>query len=103
MHKKSLEASEVVRKVETEHGNQAGPEDEQREDKSKDSKGAISKEELRESSIATLRAKAQEHSAKVLGTVCGDTEAKMAQEEKPAETKSEQSKATQDEIATDKF
>ncbi|XP_062379387.1 visual system homeobox 2 [Sardina pilchardus] len=33
----------------------------------------ISKEELRENSIAALRAKAQEHSAKVLGTVpCGD-------------------------------
>ncbi|XP_078263013.1 visual system homeobox 2 isoform X1 [Rhinoraja longicauda] len=103
MHKKSLEASEVVRKVETEHANQAGPEDEQREDKSKDSKGAISKEELRESSIATLRAKAQEHSAKVLGTVCGDAEAKMAPEEKPEETKTEQSKATPDEISTEKF
>ncbi|KAM6961296.1 visual system homeobox 2 [Aplochiton taeniatus] len=33
---------------------------------------AISKEELRENSIAALRAKAQEHSAKVLGTVPQD-------------------------------
>lgn len=35
----------------------------------KDSNPNISKEELREHSIAALRAKAQEHSAKLLGTV----------------------------------
>ncbi|XP_051866497.1 visual system homeobox 2 [Pristis pectinata] len=103
MHKKSLEASEVVRKVEAEHSSQPSQEDEQREDKGKDSKGTISKEELRESSIATLRAKAQEHSAKVLGTVSGDGQGKVAQEERPEELKSEQSKATQDEMSTEKF
>ncbi len=32
----------------------------------------MSKEELRENSIAVLRAKAQEHSAKVLGTVSSE-------------------------------
>ncbi|XP_059846730.1 visual system homeobox 2 [Hypanus sabinus] len=103
MHKKSLEASEVVRKVEAEHSSQPSREDEQREDKGKDSKGAISKEELRESSIAALRAKAQEHSAKVLGTVSGDGQGKMAHEERPEEMKSEQSKATQDEMSTEQF
>ncbi|XP_076612528.1 visual system homeobox 2-like [Chaetodon auriga] len=35
----------------------------------KDTNSPISKEELRENSIAALRAKAQEHSAKMLGTV----------------------------------
>ncbi|XP_038630035.1 visual system homeobox 2 isoform X1 [Scyliorhinus canicula] len=103
MHKKSLEASEVVRKVEAEHGSQPSQEDNEREVKSKDSKAAISKEELRESSIAALRAKAQEHSAKVLGTVSGDGQVKMTEEERPEEMKSEQSKAMQDEMSTEKF
>ncbi|GCB67995.1 hypothetical protein scyTo_0010334 [Scyliorhinus torazame] len=103
MHKKSLEASEVVRKVEAEHGSQPSQEDNEREVKSKDSKAAISKEELRESSIAALRAKAQEHSAKVLGTVSSDGQGKMAEEERPEEMKSEQSKAMQDEMSTEKF
>ncbi|XP_067894358.1 visual system homeobox 2 [Heterodontus francisci] len=102
MHKKSLEASEVVRKVEAEHGSQPNQEDNEREIKSKDSKTAISKEELRESSIAALRAKAQEHSAKVLGTVSSDGQGKMTEEERP-EMKSEQLKATQDENSTEKF
>ncbi|XP_043553023.1 visual system homeobox 2 isoform X1 [Chiloscyllium plagiosum] len=103
MHKKSLEASEVVRKVEAEHGSQASQEDPEREVKGKDSKAAISKEELRESSIAALRAKAQEHSAKVLGTVSSDGQSKMAEEERTEEMKSEQSKATPDELSTEKF
>ncbi|XP_078089260.1 visual system homeobox 2 [Mustelus asterias] len=103
MHKKSLEASEVVRKVEAEHGSQPGQEDIEREVKSKESKTAISKEELRESSIAALRAKAQEHSAKVLGTVSSEGQGKMAEEERPKEMKSEQSKAMQDEMSTEKF
>ncbi|XP_072424307.1 visual system homeobox 2 isoform X2 [Chiloscyllium punctatum] len=103
MHKKSLEASEVVRKVEAEHGSQASQEDPEREVKGKDSKAAISKEELRESSIAALRAKAQEHSAKVLGTVSSDGQSKMAEEERPEEMKSEQSKAMPDELSTEKF
>ncbi|XP_031436727.1 visual system homeobox 2 isoform X2 [Clupea harengus] len=43
------------------------------EERTGESASPISKEELRENSIAALRAKAQEHSAKVLGTVpCGD-------------------------------
>ncbi|XP_078418225.1 visual system homeobox 2 isoform X2 [Cetorhinus maximus] len=103
MHKKSLEASEVVRKVEAEHSSQPSQEDKEREVKSKDSKTAISKEELRESSIAALRAKAQEHSAKVLGTVSSDGQGKMAEEERPEEMKSEHSKAMQEEMSTEKF
>lgn len=38
------------------------------EEQRKDTNSAISKEELRENSIAKLRAKAQEHRAKMLGT-----------------------------------
>ncbi|XP_041070152.1 visual system homeobox 2 [Carcharodon carcharias] len=103
MHKKSLEASEVVRKVEAEHSSQPSQEDKEREVKNKDSKTAISKEELRESSIAALRAKAQEHSAKVLGTVSSDGQGKMAEEDRPEEMKSEHSKAMQEEMSTEKF
>lgn len=43
--------------------------EEQTEKHRKDSNADVSKEELREHSIAALRAKAQEHSAKLLGTV----------------------------------
>lgn len=43
--------------------------EEQTEMHRNDSNADISKEELREHSIAALRAKAQEHSAKLLGTV----------------------------------
>ncbi|XP_061552253.1 visual system homeobox 2 isoform X1 [Phycodurus eques] len=47
-------------------------EDSEAEERRSKGESAISKEELRENSIAALRAKAQEHSAKVLGTVCQD-------------------------------
>lgn len=40
----------------------------------KDSNADVSKEELREHSIAVLRAKAQQHSAKLLGTVAEETQ-----------------------------
>ncbi|KAM3860952.1 visual system homeobox 2-like [Diretmus argenteus] len=46
--------------------------EEEEERQKKDTKSAISKEELRENSIAALRARAQEHSAKMLGTVTAD-------------------------------
>lgn len=42
--------------------------EENEEDKRKDTESLISKEELRENSIAKLRAKAQEHRAKMLET-----------------------------------
>lgn len=76
MHKKSVEHSQpspekaacltpppVTEKLE-------GKATEERAEKHrKDGNENISKEELREHSIAALRAKAQEHSAKLLGTV----------------------------------
>lgn len=82
MHKKSLEAAaESGRKPEVER--QAPP----RLDKAEQEEGgpeppaAMSQEELRENSIAALRARAQEHSTKVLGTVSGpDSLARNAEE-----------------------
>uniref|UniRef100_A0A672GLL9 Visual system homeobox 2 n=1 Tax=Salarias fasciatus TaxID=181472 RepID=A0A672GLL9_SALFA len=52
---------------------------------SKDSISPFSKEELRENSIAALRAKAQEHSAKMLGTVSERTNSKGDAQEQPTE------------------
>ncbi|NXF32394.1 VSX2 protein, partial [Nyctibius bracteatus] len=74
MHKKSLEAAaEAGRKTEVER--QALPKLDKgdKEERGPDPKTAISQEELRENSIAALRAKAQEHNTKVLGTIAGDT------------------------------
>ncbi|NXD65558.1 VSX2 protein, partial [Eolophus roseicapillus] len=74
MHKKSLEAAaEAGRKTEVER--QALPKLDKgdKEERVPDPKTTISQEELRENSIAALRAKAQEHSTKVLGTIAGDT------------------------------
>ncbi|NWU76951.1 VSX2 protein, partial [Onychorhynchus coronatus] len=76
MHKKSLEAAaEAGRKTEVER--QALPKLDKgdKEERGPDPKPTISQEELRENSIAALRAKAQEHSTKVLGTIAGDTPA----------------------------
>ncbi|NXP76392.1 VSX2 protein, partial [Ramphastos sulfuratus] len=73
MHKKSLEAAaEAGRKTEVER--QALPKLDKgdKEERGPDPKTTISQEELRENSIAALRAKAQEHSTKVLGTIVGD-------------------------------
>ncbi|XP_046712093.1 visual system homeobox 2 isoform X2 [Silurus meridionalis] len=70
MHKKSLEAASGTpsRKPDMpQHPNNADVDDTDAEERRSDS--PMSKEELRENSIAALRAKAQEHSAKVLGTV----------------------------------
>lgn len=73
MHKKSLETaavqsnekSDVTQKA-TNAMTDEGEADERR------TESPMSKEELRENSIAVLRAKAQEHSAKVLGTVSSE-------------------------------
>ncbi|NWY26328.1 VSX2 protein, partial [Pheucticus melanocephalus] len=76
MHKKSLEAAaEAGRKTEVER--QALPKLDKgdKEERGPDPKTTISQEELRENSIAALRAKAQEHSTKVLGTIAGDSPA----------------------------
>lgn len=76
MHKKSVESSQTSPRktvcsmpppvMETLEGKAS---EEQTETHRKDSNADISKEELREHSIAALRAKAQEHSAKLIGTV----------------------------------
>nr|XP_040054887.1 visual system homeobox 2 isoform X2 [Gasterosteus aculeatus aculeatus] len=73
MHKKSTEAAVPPAATgQCDAPQQPTPqraEEAEAEEKRSEGKAAISKEELRENSIAALRAKAQEHSAKVLGTV----------------------------------
>jgi len=54
---------------------------------------SISKEELRENSIAALRAKAQEHSAKVLGTVSDRTNGHVTHKEEAEDEPAEQETA----------
>lgn len=83
MHKKSLEAAaEVGRKPEVERQALPKLDKNDKEERGPDSKTAISQEELRENSIAALRAKAQEHSTKVLGTIPGDPPAPARKPEK---------------------
>ncbi|KAJ8341547.1 hypothetical protein SKAU_G00338380 [Synaphobranchus kaupii] len=75
MHKKSMETAVAPTSgkpdVTQQPTNQKADEREV-EERRTESKSPISKEELRENSIAALRAKAQEHNAKVLGTVSCD-------------------------------
>ncbi len=94
MHKKSAETSHTSpRKPSslTPPPTQEKPEDavmeEEKEKHTKDTNSPISKEELRENSIAALRAKAQEHSAKMLGTVSDRTNGHVAHKEEEAEDK----------------
>ena len=75
MHKKSMEAAVLPQTGKSDAPQQLSsqrPEDAEAEEKRPEEKSTISKEEMRENSIAALRAKAQEHSAKVLGTVSHD-------------------------------
>ncbi|KAJ7989118.1 hypothetical protein DPEC_G00316210 [Dallia pectoralis] len=72
MHKKSMETTVVAPTGKSDVPQQPTiqrAEECNAEEKRMEGKSLISKEELRENSIAALRAKAQEHSAKVLGTV----------------------------------
>ncbi|KAM8781522.1 visual system homeobox 2 isoform 1-T1 [Rhynchonycteris naso] len=72
MHKKSLEAAaESGRKPEVERQALPKLDKMEQEERGPDLPAAMSQEELRENSIAALRARAQEHSTKVLGTVSG--------------------------------
>ncbi|KAM6394176.1 LOW QUALITY PROTEIN: visual system homeobox 2 [Pluvialis apricaria] len=99
MHKKSLEAAaEAGRKTEVER--QALPKLDKgdKEERGPDPKSTISQEELRENSIAALRAKAQEHSTKVLGTIAGDTPAPGRKPET-----GEEAAAVEDERQTEKL
>ncbi|XP_065144448.2 visual system homeobox 2 isoform X2 [Paramisgurnus dabryanus] len=73
MHKKSLETAAVPSNEKsdvTQKATNAMTDDGEAEERRTES--PMSKEELRENSIAVLRAKAQEHSAKVLGTVSSE-------------------------------
>ncbi|XP_052041405.1 visual system homeobox 2 isoform X2 [Apodemus sylvaticus] len=101
MHKKSLEAAaESGRKPEVERQALPKLDKMEQEERAPDAQAAISQEELRENSIAALRAKAQEHSTKVLGTVSGpDSLARSAErpeeedamdEDRPAELSPQQ-------------
>ncbi|XP_058605294.1 visual system homeobox 2 isoform X2 [Onychostoma macrolepis] len=74
MHKKSLETAAVQSNEKTDVTQKpTNPKpDEAAEAEERRTESPMSKEELRENSIAALRAKAQEHSAKVLGTVSSE-------------------------------
>ncbi|XP_062974972.1 visual system homeobox 2 [Elgaria multicarinata webbii] len=86
MHKKSLEAAaEAGRKPEVERQALPKLDKSDKEERGPDSKTTISQEELRENSIAALRAKAQEHSTKVLGTIPGDPSTPVRKPEKEEE------------------
>lgn len=71
MHKKSMETGAPAPAGKPQQSCQRAEEAEAEEERS-EGRSSISKEELRENSIAALRAKAQEHSAKVLGTISHD-------------------------------
>ncbi|XP_060614631.2 visual system homeobox 2 [Anolis sagrei] len=89
MHKKSLEAAaEAGRKPEVERQALPKLDKSDKEERGPDSKTTISQEELRENSIAALRAKAQEHSTKVLGTIPADppNPARKPENEEPVTT-----------------
>ncbi|XP_041828085.1 visual system homeobox 2 isoform X2 [Melanotaenia boesemani] len=90
MHKKSMEGAATPPTGKCDAPQQPStqrPEDAEAEEKRSEGKSTISKEELRENSIAALRAKAQEHSAKVLGTVSHDRLMEGKQERQKAEEK----------------
>lgn len=91
MHKKSTEGAAPPSAGKCEAPRQPSsqrPEEAEVEERRPEAKATISKEELRENSIAALRAKAQEHSAKVLGTVSHDRLLEGKQERQAAEEKS---------------
>ncbi|XP_067151700.1 visual system homeobox 2 [Apteryx mantelli] len=96
MHKKSLEAAaEAGRKTEVERQALPKLDKSDKEERGPDPKTTISQEELRENSIAALRAKAQEHSTKVLGTIAGDTPALGRKPEKGEEAVAEDERQTE--------
>ena len=80
MHRKSMEATQtlghdMIRNYDKDddEGSGSSSEDEEPESKPK----IDDKDDFRSSSIAALRAKAQEHSAKMFGTSFGDPRGKM--------------------------
>lgn len=100
MHKKSLEAAaETGRKPEVERQVLPKLDKSEKEERGPDPQAAtISQEELRENSIAALRAKAQEHSTKVLGTISGgEALARKAEKQEEAMEEEEEEEATTEE------
>lgn len=100
MHKKSVENSHTPPgkpSSTTPTPTQEKPADEaieEEQDKQrKDTNSLISKEELRENSIAALRAKAQEHSAKMLNTVSNRTKGPVTHKEEAGDQEMEQDTA----------
>ncbi|XP_056122363.1 visual system homeobox 2 isoform X2 [Rhinichthys klamathensis goyatoka] len=73
MHKKSMETVAVQPNEKLDVTQmKPNPKPDEAEAEERRTESPMSKEELRENSIAVLRAKAQEHSAKVLGTVSSE-------------------------------
>lgn len=70
--------------------------EEEKEKHMKDTSSPISKEELRENSIAALRAKAQEHSAKMLGTVSDRTNSHVTHKEEAEDKETERETAEEE-------
>ncbi|XP_041661517.1 visual system homeobox 2-like [Cheilinus undulatus] len=98
MHKKSVETSPGKPSSLTPSSPaQEKPEDkvmeEEKEKHMRDTNSQITKEELRENSIAVLRAKAQEHSAKMLGTVSDRSNSHKVQKEEAEDLVKEQDTA----------
>ncbi|XP_037602645.1 visual system homeobox 2 isoform X1 [Sebastes umbrosus] len=99
MHKKSVEVTVPPATGQCDAPQQPSSqraEEAEAEEKRSEVKSTISKEELRENSIAALRAKAQEHSAKVLGTVSHDRLLEGTQERQAAEEKDRLSPAEEE-------
>lgn len=102
MHKKSLEAADAVQPSERE-GATLSNQPEVTERREADHPSAISEEELRENSIAALRARAQEHSAKVLQSTNCETpvrEQDRGEEEEEEEEGQAQGEAPEQEECT---
>ncbi|XP_074548481.1 visual system homeobox 2 isoform X2 [Halichoeres trimaculatus] len=97
MHKKSMETApppatgtgqcDAPQQQQQQQPSSQEAEEAEAEERRSEVKSTMSKEELRENSIAALRAKAQEHSAKVLGTVCQERLTDGKQERQTAEEK----------------
>eukprot|EP00064_Thunnus_orientalis_P005936 superscaffoldBa00000599_g5950 len=104
MHKKSIETTHTSPgkpSSTTQTPVQEKPADkgleEENQSETKDPTSPFSKEELRENSIAVLRAKAQEHSAKMLGTVSDRTNHHVTHKEEAEDKLTEEETAEAEE------
>ncbi|XP_053331606.1 visual system homeobox 2 [Spea bombifrons] len=87
MHKKSLEAASDGAQQPEREAAALPHQPDATESRDSEATAAISEEELRENSIAALRARAQEHSAKVLRSTGCQTPAKPAEKDEEEETR----------------